>query len=126
MSECECDSPYPQFCSNRIVKARKIHRCGECCNEIKIDEKYEYTAGVWDREFQVFKTCLDCHDVKNYLDRNEHEICENLYEYICNSGIVHLNKNRETQIVIKTINDKYLGIFDLIETDKNWKLKLIK
>ena len=60
---CDCsieDGDGPEFCHDKIVKARKEHRCCECDEPIKPGQKYEYTAGLWDGYFCVYKTCMTC------------------------------------------------------------------
>jgi hypothetical protein len=48
----------------KIVTARKTHRCGECFRNILPGEKYEYVSGLWD-VFQAYKTCLDCKSIRD-------------------------------------------------------------
>lgn len=53
--------------SQRMVKARKDHKCTECRKPIKAGEKYEYVFGVWD-EVETFKTCCRCVAVREYVE----------------------------------------------------------
>ena len=53
--------------SERHPVARKNHWCCECGGVIQKGEKYEHHSGQWDGEWQVFKTCLDCADIKDRL-----------------------------------------------------------
>ena len=52
------------FTRDRMVKSRKEHRCSECGRTISIGEMYEYCFGVWDRDYNVYKTCNDCLSVR--------------------------------------------------------------
>lgn len=73
MSSCSDDAccvyagdiyEHPSFIGERVVVAKKAHKCVECRREIFFGEKYEYIAGVWDGEFATFQTCIDCLSVK--------------------------------------------------------------
>lgn len=52
------------FVSDKIVKARKQHKCCECGDTIEPGTTYEKTVGVWDREFSTFKTCEACVEIR--------------------------------------------------------------
>jgi hypothetical protein len=71
MSECGCvwmgDGEEPEFCSTRVVKARKSHTCCECRLPISVGELYEYTSGKWDGRMDVHQTCLPCVEIRNTL-----------------------------------------------------------
>lgn len=66
--ECGCQSNAcsiddydgPEFFDVSWCTARKEHICLECRKTIKPGDKYEYTAGKWDGEFETFKTCKPC------------------------------------------------------------------
>lgn len=65
MSDCSCiyisfHDCYPDFYSDEYRVARKEHKCTECGRIINKGEKYNYVAGKWEDEFNVFKTCNDC------------------------------------------------------------------
>lgn len=67
-----CFSGEPPECSTeKIRKSRKEHQCFECGRVIIKGEKYKYVSGVWNREAQSFKTCLDCLDLKSEIERIE-------------------------------------------------------
>ena len=44
--------------------AWKAHKCCECLSVISPGEKYERISGVWEGEFQTFKTCMICAEVR--------------------------------------------------------------
>lgn len=46
-------------------RARKEHTCCECLSTIAIGETYHLAKGVWDGEFQIYRTCEICHQVRN-------------------------------------------------------------
>lgn len=63
---CACNIDYepPEFFNDRIMRARKEHKCCECGEAICIGEKYEYITGKWDGNFDTFKTCLPCSRIR--------------------------------------------------------------
>jgi hypothetical protein len=44
--------------------ARKDHECEECPETILAGERYEWATGCYDGEFQVFKTCSVCVEIR--------------------------------------------------------------
>jgi hypothetical protein len=65
--ECFCDYDPPEFWNKSDRKARKEHRCYECGRPIKPGEIYEVVAGVWDGQFDTFKTCSHCRDIRQFV-----------------------------------------------------------
>lgn len=65
--DCYCDYDAPEFCSTRMVVARKSRRCEECRRAIAPGERYERTAGKWDGEFSTFDTCAICLSFRAYV-----------------------------------------------------------
>ena len=68
--ECSCKVDIdpdigPDCHKEKIVTARKKHRCYECFQDIQPGEKYEYVSGIWDGDPQTYKTCLDCKSIRN-------------------------------------------------------------
>jgi len=68
---CSCIIDYGHDCdppdcfSEKMVTARKEHKCCECGEAIKPGEKYEKATGVWDGKWDTFKTCFLCVRVRN-------------------------------------------------------------
>lgn len=92
MFECVCiyhgDGSEPEFISERIVTAKKKHCCHECGCIINPGEKYEYVAGVWDGDFDVWKTCLPCATIrKDFMECGwiYGELWQDLYEQLADS-----------------------------------------
>ena len=55
----------PEFYSEyNVKKARKDHHCCECRGTIKKGDSYEVIAGMWEGDFQIYKTCLDCQSIR--------------------------------------------------------------
>jgi len=57
---CQCDGERPDLYEERVIKARKDHRCYECSGVIPKGEHYNRAKGMWDGEFSSFATCGDC------------------------------------------------------------------
>lgn len=87
MSDCNaCFYSYgadcmPDFHTERVVCARKEHKCGECGEAIAAGEKYERSSGKWDGELSVFCTCLPCAEIRDTF-ACEGFVYENLWEDI--------------------------------------------
>jgi len=69
MAGCTCIDIYCddsiEVLREEIRTALKVHVCGECHRKIQPGEKYEYTAGKYESDFVVEKTCADCLSVRN-------------------------------------------------------------
>jgi len=59
MCDCYRDSP-STFYDCKTVKGRKDHRCSECLRTIEKGEQHTYVKGLWDGDFETFRTCGDC------------------------------------------------------------------
>lgn len=59
----DCDNG-PDFHSERVVRAAKVHHCCECGVEIAKGERYQVVSGAWDGEFSTFRTCLACVEIR--------------------------------------------------------------
>lgn len=58
---CDCDySDPPTFYESKMVRGRKTHRCCECLRTIEKGEQHQYTTGLWDGNFEDFRTCDTC------------------------------------------------------------------
>ena len=65
-----CGYDAPSFYNSREVRARKEHKCVECCGTINIGEKYEYVVGAWVGELRVYKTCSDCLTLRDIISNS--------------------------------------------------------
>ena len=52
------------FYTEKIVTARKAHRCCECGDVIPVGARYERVVGKWDGDFGTFETCLVCVEIR--------------------------------------------------------------
>ena len=57
----------PEFYREGIVKARKIHRCCECGDQISAGVKYHRFSGKWEGRVDVYTTCLPCSEIRASL-----------------------------------------------------------
>lgn len=68
--DCYCDYEPATFYNSAMRKAKKVHRCEECCGEIRPGEVYEYVSGLWDGMLSTFKTCPRCVDLRTWVKNN--------------------------------------------------------
>jgi len=62
----------PEFFQQTERVARKSHKCYECKQEFGPGGRYMYVAGVWDGDFQTFKTCPNCLALLRALEKKYH------------------------------------------------------
>jgi len=68
---CFYDLEHLEVFKNEIRKARKSHRCCDCCRVIPKGSRYEYIAGIMDHEFEEYKTCAECVNLRNEIAKIE-------------------------------------------------------
>jgi hypothetical protein len=73
--DCWCDYDPPTFCTVTTPRARKRHKCDECSGYVEVGEQYEYTAGLWEGYFQIFKICERCYDLRTWVKNNVPCLC---------------------------------------------------
>jgi hypothetical protein len=62
---CSCDGDPADIYKERIIKARKIHTCSECGNDIERGDEYTQVKYLYDGEWTLEKWCEYCrHDYK--------------------------------------------------------------
>lgn len=57
----------PEVGTKTMRKARKLHKCCECHQEINPGETYEHVTGLWDGAWSSFKTCAICVRIRDDL-----------------------------------------------------------
>jgi len=64
--------------------AKKQHKCHECKRIIPVGEKYHKEITLYDKQFNVHKTCLDCNSFRKELVCSFHwgELLEQVKEGI--------------------------------------------
>lgn len=68
MLSCGCDDDEgPSVFREKLVKARKNHKCCECNGSINKGDIYEYTFGVWEGKAESFHTCEKCSDLRESM-----------------------------------------------------------
>ena len=70
MLNCDCScfidvGEYPEFYTDKVVTAKKQHKCYECGETISIGDKYQRCSGKWDGEVLTYKTCLGCMRIRD-------------------------------------------------------------
>ncbi len=71
---CFVYDDYNEFESNRVVTARKPHKCSECNGPIQPGEKYHHHTGKFDGYLFDSKACRRCcYDIVRVV---EHELAE--------------------------------------------------
>ena len=56
-----------QVYHSKMVTARKEHSCYECENIIKVGQKYEQVDAVYEGEWEHFKTCTTCVNIRRNM-----------------------------------------------------------
>lgn len=70
------------FSNVEFPKARKVHHCEECRRDIKIGQVYEKYSGRWCGDFDSYKTCMDCVNIRNGLTCGNSILFGTLWEEI--------------------------------------------
>lgn len=68
--DCYCDYEMPTVHNVSTPTAKKAHKCEECRSTIQPGDKYERSEGLWDGEWQTFKTCKRCLDLREFVRAN--------------------------------------------------------
>ena len=91
--DCSCvyihDYDGPTFHTEKIVRARKPHKCGECKQEIKPLERYAVAKGMWDGRLDTHKTCCNCLAIRRAFFCEGWfygEVLQNLHDHINDVG----------------------------------------
>lgn len=61
---CECEDG-PEFSSMKLCKARKVHICCECGEDIPVGTEYERYSGKWEGDVFTYATCERCRDLRD-------------------------------------------------------------
>jgi hypothetical protein len=84
MITCDCsvyDSESPELYFDKVVKARKEHKCCECREPIKKGDSYEYVKTLYDGYWDTYKTCIPCTRIRrDYCPRGW--IFEWIFEFL--------------------------------------------
>lgn len=57
----------PEWYREKIVLARKQHRCAECQGVIPPATPYHYVVGKWDGDVSCFKVCPHCYFLRKAI-----------------------------------------------------------
>lgn len=121
MSDCGLcfygsDENLPAFCDERIVTARREHRCCECRETIQPGTDYEYVAGKWDGRFDSFKTCLLCVEIRRAFACDSSWTYTTLWEDLQES-FEHFNEGCLSELTTAAAKQK------LVEQWRAWKFE---
>lgn len=113
--DCSCvfieEYTESEFSDSKITKARKTHKCVECGETIKKGDRYEYTSGLWDGDFSVYKTCMNCLSIRDSFfckgwgygamleDLYEHLLCETDVSNKCMAGLTKPARDRVCDMI---------------------------
>lgn len=61
----DVDAEMPEWFTEKMVRARKAHQCGECGCEIQPGQRYERATGEWYGEFVTHATCVPCASMRD-------------------------------------------------------------
>ena len=88
---------YNEFTNDKVITAKKPHRCTECRSPIESGEKYHYHTGKYDGDFFAHKICRRCdYDVIRVVEHELEEGCHHseawppfggLVEHLIESGM---------------------------------------
>lgn len=65
----DCDWAPPVFYSEKLVTARKQHRCCETGRLIETGDRYWRLSGKWDDETRTYKQCESAYHFARWLNR---------------------------------------------------------
>ena len=78
---CYCDSP--KFFRQKAVRARKQHACCECGVEIQPGDTYHVSTGMWDKDFNTYRQCVDCYWIAGYILSVADCPCDVCFGFLC-------------------------------------------
>lgn len=74
------DGEPAQLYQEKMVKARRQHRCYECGRPIQPGSVYERVSGRWEGEFSVYCFCIDCSSISRGLSCGDGRMFGNLWD----------------------------------------------
>ena len=103
-----------EFYSDKMVKARKAHRCCECRESIPVGDTYHYACGKSDGDFWTNATCATCHEIRAAFTCGSWVFTQ-LWEMVCaemfpvwnTQGPYDCLAKLTTPKAIKLCNDRY-------------------
>lgn len=87
MSDCDVciggwDGDPPEMYVDKMVRARKPHKCYECNRRIQPGEEYNRVVGKWDGEFGQYTFCSECHEIQTAFSCDNSRLFGCLWEEI--------------------------------------------
>jgi hypothetical protein len=99
----------PQCYTQKIVTARKYHKCCECRRLIEPGHQYEVYSGIWEDEPHRFKTCLMCCKIKDNMTKKH-----DFHDYYGDEGLCF---SQLSEAVYETEEREYFNWFGIEEED---------
>jgi hypothetical protein len=87
---CNTDYDHPDIYNEKLLIARKDHKCSECSRVILKGEQYKKVDGLWQKRWETYKTCAHCLVLQDWLIAQcggflhqglKDEIGEHAYDY---------------------------------------------
>jgi hypothetical protein len=72
---CGCDDVPAQVYRRETRRSRKEHRCLECGATIPAGTPHEVATGLWDGEWDSFRTCERCVALRDHVRRTVPDAC---------------------------------------------------
>lgn len=82
---CSCDFDYDWIAEvhrEKVVTARKEHKCIECSETIKVREKYHYIFQIGDGDIHQAHVCVPCERIRADFCAPYHMLREMIQEYL--------------------------------------------
>ena len=110
-----------EFYTDRIVKARKVHKCELCGQNIKVGEKYHRQSGKYEGEF--FDRChhMTCDKIiASYCsENNENEYDDDhIIDWLGNIYCYDCEKEEDCEIEILQCEHIRINFRELVEEEK--------
>lgn len=67
MKSCYCDNEPASIYDVKRPIARKAYRCHECAGTIDRGDRYERVYGLWDDQWEHYRTCSGCLMIRDHL-----------------------------------------------------------
>lgn len=86
MSVDTCDGEPCTVYSQRLIRARKDHKCDACKETIRRGDLYSYTFAIFEGERETVKRCARCEVIFDHLSGRAHELEDTAVDWHLNCG----------------------------------------
>lgn len=95
---CMTDGDPAEWHREEYRKARKAHKCGECCRTIEPGERYEFVCGSWEGHIETHRTCWHCLAAREWLSK------------VCNGWLYGMVREDLHEHYLEGYNPRWLSI----------------